>query len=312
MRVGGCALLALFVVLACGASCGGGGGDDQPADAAPPDADEGACPVPPGVSNILTQMRFLPSGQGFDLDGDEVIDNVLGGIPQSALDSIHAGLDEGIAVGEWTMILHVTDIADPPPANDPDAGFIVFTGLDADTPADPSNNYNGEGEFFIRVGEFDLDCNPTNAADEASIENHVMTATSDALSFELAQGSGTLMLVNGTYVLTFSDDYYTSTGLYGGMTTLCSMSQLPFPGDTPGSVLDAFANDLSPYVSVDMDLDGDGLEEVIGDGVTVLQCIDGDGTVIPGPTCACDARIADAYSLAFSTEAIAATIVGVR
>ncbi len=312
MRVGGCALFALGAMLACVASCGGGGGDDQPADAAPPDAYEGPCPVPPGVSNVLTKMRFLSSEYGFDLDGDGEIDNALGGIPQSARDSIHAGLDEGIAVGEWTMILHITDIDDPPPASDPEVGFTVFTGLDADTPVDPSNNYDGNGEFYIREGEFDLDCNPMNAVDDASIENHVLTATADSLSFELAQGSGTLMLMNGTYVLTYSDDYFTSTGLYGGMTTLCSMSQLPFPGDTPGSVLDAFANDLSPYISVDMDLDGDGLEEVVGDGVTVLECIDGDGTEILGPSCACDARIADAYSVTFSTEAIAATVVGVR
>jgi len=257
-------------------------------------------------------MRFLGEESGFDLDGDGEIDNALGQLPQSVRDSIHDGLDHAIEVGEWMMILHLADVDDPPDPNDPDVGFHVFTALDVDVPPDPSNNYGGDGRFYIRVDEFDLDCNPTTAADEAALADHVLTASSDALLFQLGVGAGTLALVNGTYVLTYSEDFHTSTGLYGGMTTLCSMSQLAFPGDTPGSVLDAFVNDLKDFISVDMDLDGDGLETVVGDGTSVLECIDGDGTIIIGRECPCDARIADAYSVAFSTEAIAATIVGVK
>ena len=67
----------------------------------------------------------------------------------------------------------------------------------------------------------------------------------------------------------------------------------------------------------DIDLDGDGLEsfEVERDGApgcqpVIVNCIDGDGTRIPGRDCYVDARIQDGYSAALQTDAVRAFIVG--
>jgi len=314
MRVGVCVRLALGTCICLAVACGGGGtsGDDESVDAGPPDAYQGPCPVPPGFSHVVTRLRYQPADVGADLDGDGDIDNIVGTLPSSVLDSLHDGLDEAIEVGEWMTIFHVTDTPLPPEPNDDSLVIHAFTGLDSDVPTDASNNYDGEGRFYIRVDEFDLNCESTVGSDEASMTDHVLTAKKDVWSWPLAGGSGTLSMVNGTVVVTYSSDFFTFEAMYTGMTTMCSMAQLPFPGETEGSVLDAFANDLKDLISPDMDLDGDGFESVVGDGTSVLQCIDGDGTIIEGRDCACDARIADAYSLAFTIQGIKATVIGVK
>ena len=66
----------------------------------------------------------------------------------------------------------------------------------------------------------------------------------------------------------------------------------------------------------DVDIDGDGLErfEVTGGSgcqPVITACIDGDGTRVPGRTCANDPRFQDGYSSALSTDAIHALITGV-
>jgi hypothetical protein len=48
------------------------------------------------------------------------------------------------------------------------------------------------------------------------------------------------------------------------------------------------------------------------DGVSVTECIDGDGTHIAGATCACDPRIQDGYSLTVVGSAALVRIVGTR
>ena len=300
------AALVLFV------ACGGGGGDDVPADAGPPDAYMGPCPFPPGFSHVMTEMRFQPADVGADLDGDGDIDNAIGHLPSIVLGGLHDGLDDAIAVGEWMMIFHATEVDIPPAASDADLGFHVFTGLDVDVPPDPSNNYGGDGRLYARIDEFDIDCNSITEADQAAMVDYVLTAEKQEWSWALGGTSGTMSLVNGSIVITYASDFRTATGLYTGMTPICSMAHLPFPGETPGSVLDSFVNDLEPFVSVDMDLDGDGLEQVIGDGETVLECHDGDGTLIPGQDCPCDPRIVDAYSLAFAMKSVTADIIGVK
>jgi hypothetical protein len=97
--------------------------------------------------------------------------------------------------------------------------------------------------------------------------------------------------------------------------SLCALSSVPFPGDIPGTILDAFANDsaIGSFVSVDVDVDGDGFEQVVGDGVTIQECIDGDGTtVIDGRDCPCHPSIVDGYSSALGFEIVSARLVGVR
>ena len=46
------------------------------------------------------------------------------------------------------------------------------------------------------------------------------------------------------------------------------------------------------------------------DGEGHLYCIDGDGTEIATPACACDSRIVDGYSVSFRVHGVPARIVG--
>lgn len=304
--------LGTVIAFASVGGCGGSG-NDAPTDAGGHDAFETLCPVPEGRSYICTQWRLQREPAGYDLDADEVIDNELGKLPQSVLDSVHVGLDESLQVGETLQLLHITDWSEPPTPNDEDIGLHIFIGRDADTPSDPSNNYNGDGEFFIRRNEFDVACNSTTQAEEAALVDRVLTATNEQWAFAISEGTGTMRFTNVILTVTFDADFETAIAECGAMLTLCSLSQVPFPGETPGTVLDAFANDptIRESISVDMDRDGDGLEEVVGDGVSILECIDGDGTVIPGRDCPCHPDIADAYSLFLRFPLARAAILGV-
>ena len=123
-------------------------------------------------------------------------------------------------------------------------------------------------------------------------------------------------LVDFQVELIFDPDYRHAHGRVGSEITLCSLSgmPLPLPDETYGSALDFMVNDPSimEATHVDVDLDGDGLEQVIGDGVGVVKCIDGDGTEILGRDCPCHPNIADAYSTALSFQQVSAVALGVR
>jgi hypothetical protein len=69
-------------------------------------------------------------------------------------------------------------------------------------------------------------------------------------------------------------------------------------------------------VQPDVDVDCDGLERINatpGDATTaptIVSCVDGDGTVIPGPMCWADPRIRDGYSSAFQVYGVFVHLVG--
>jgi hypothetical protein len=75
----------------------------------------------------------------------------------------------------------------------------------------------------------------------------------------------------------------------------------------------AFGLPTLPGVSPDVDLDGDGLERVLLDEEgRVRACVDGDMTIIDGPECFLDDRMADGFSLTFSVTAVPAVFAGRR
>jgi hypothetical protein len=189
----------------------------------------------------------------------------------------------------------------------------AFRVYDEDRPPDPSNNFDGEGRFLMSLLKFDLDCRSRTEADTTTLSGGVLTATNDLWRFIFPTGLGALELQDARVETTFSPDLVTGMGRLGARTTLCSLSELTFPGETPGSVLDVFVNDpaIRAAVSVDVDRDGDGFEQVEGDGVTVLHCVDGDGTIIPGSSCPCHPAIADGYTVAIGIEIVHGQVVGV-
>lgn len=300
----------LFWAAAWLAGCGGGAAAP---DAGPTDAPGQACEVPSGHTFVLPRIHVAAASVGLDLDGDEEIDNVLGLMPEAARMSANEAFDASIAGGELLMLFHISDWSDPPSPTDPALFFDVFVGGDADMPLFPDDNFSGNEEFFVRLDQFGLDCVPAQRAEAASIEDRTLTATRmDDWEFVLSV-NGAMVFTNATVMIDLSDDYASATGVLAAAVTICSLDKLPFPGDIEGTVLDVFANDaLFSAVVPDMDLDGDGLERIVGDGVSILQCIDGDGTIITGDDCVCHPNIADGYSLAVELDAIGARLVGVR
>lgn len=298
-------LLAALGVGACGKS-------DATSDAGVPDAEPELCTLAPGQSYVLSQIHIGTPDIGLDLDGDGNVDNMIGQMPDSARQSANDAFDNSIASGELDMLFHVTDWTDPPTDTDPDVSFDVFVGVDADSPYDPSNNLSGNGEFYVRLDQFDLNCMPAQRAESASITNRELVAKrEDGWQFVLTI-NGAMEFTKATVIADLSPDFATGTGLLSAALTICSLDKLPFPGDLQGSVLDVFANESTFSVEPDIDLDGDGLEKVIGDGVSIAECIDGDGTVIPGADCVCSPKIADAYSMGAEIQLVKANIVGVR
>ena len=123
-------------------------------------------------------------------------------------------------------------------------------------------------------------------------------------------GIGTFRADDVRVTATFDADFQRFSGEVTGMASACTLSREAFPGSTTGTMLDVLTNVVQ--LGPDMDRDGDGLEQVVGDGYTVVECIDGDGTHIPGPDCPCDPRIADGYSVAMHSTGVRAHIVGVE
>jgi hypothetical protein len=219
----------------------------------------------------------------------------------------NSGLQQSIAAGTSIMLVVLAGLQGPPLVEGDMPQASMYVGLDADSPPDPSNNADN-GKFLVSAEQFDVNCNPTTAFDSAVVHNGEIDAT--ATKTDIVVGAiGTLKFVGTRQTLTpTSADDTTWQGQTGGIELACSLSITPFPGPNPASLLDVLANS---GIEPDMDMDHDGLEQIIGDGTTIKQCIDGDGTIIPGRNCPCDPRIADGYSGALQFTLVPATIVGI-
>jgi hypothetical protein len=293
----------------------GGCGGEQAVTPDPVDAStqDSICPVPSGRAFVLTRVGALPGDQGLDVDGDATIDNEIGHLPDATRLSVNDGLAEMIAQGTFLAGGLIDEWTDPPTPNDPEAAVHIFHVFDEDRPNDPSDNYGGEGRFIMHQDAFDLNCQSATRADETVIADRVLTARRSEWTFELSSGSGQLSFQRAILVLTLDETYDHAVGEMGAVMSFCSLGSLPIPGELSGSVLDAIVNDpsLAGSIAVDIDFDQDGLERVVGDGVGILRCYDGDGTIIEGADCICHPDIVDGYSVGIDIAMIRAFLVGV-
>jgi hypothetical protein len=295
----------ILYVLGPGPACGGG--MMEPADAAPsPDA---VCAVPAGRAYILSRLA-ITAAEGFDLDADGDVDNELGQLPDATLASVNGGLADYFAMGTFLVVGLITDWSDPPTADDPDVAFHILHVFDADR--DPANNFDGEGEFRVHQDAFDLSCGLATRADETRLEASVLRASRSSWIFELSSG-GQLQLDRATLVGSFDAGFERATGRIGAVLPYCTLSALPVPGAISGTVLDALVNDpgLAGTVAPDLDVDGDGLERIVGDGVGIDHCVDGNGEIVAGRTCPCHPAIVDGYSVGLEHDIVLGRLVGV-
>jgi hypothetical protein len=255
-----------------------------------------------GRTYTLSQVEFEPAGMGFDIDGDGTIDNAFAFIAPIA----NQVVDDNIHIGSSRYLFDIEGW-DAPPADDSAAKMIAFAGFDADQPPDPSNDFTVGARYDVPLRDFDVACHPLNISRDGTITSDVLQIHSDRWNLFVAN-VGNLEFADITLRFTMSSDLSTADGLMGAVMTSCAMSRAYLPQVGAGTMLGLM---LQNGHQPDIDVDGDGKETLDFSNGQITACHDGDGTVISGPLCACDPRIADGYSLAVSAHGINCQIVGV-
>lgn len=296
------AIAVAITLAAAQAGCGGSAGAPDAGPAAdaftPP-----ACKLTFGHSYVLNQMKIPPPGQGVDITGDGVPDNELGFVAALANPTIA----RGIATGTGLYVLDLLDWGGPAAKNDSKVLVRFYAVTDADQPPDPSNDLGGHGRFLVIDSQLDVNCHPLAYDDHAHIDGGVLTSSAPEWPF-FVPGVGTADYLDLHLSMSF-DSGPPYQGTLGAAWSACAMSLTKGPLFGDQSMLDVIVNQFG--VQPDIDIDGDGLEQFVADDSGITSCIDGDGTTIPGPGCACDPRMADGYSITVSFSAVDATLVGI-
>lgn len=280
--------------------------DALPEETALPDAApfvESECELEFEQVYVMDTIELLPAGEGLDLDGDGNVDNVLGVFA----DVINPSFRRAVAFGTMNYLWELRQWSGPPVRDAAQLEIAFYKGIDADSPADPSNNLHGDGRFLVGARQFDILCQPTSRFESAKLANGAVTAQTSLWEF-VQPDLGTVRLADFRFEWQFSPDMGRWSGLGGGIVTFCGLSNAPIEGDPTRTWLDFMVVQVG--LPADIDRDGDGIERVEGDGEFVTRCIDGDSTVIEGSDCPCDPRIADGYSAAFRGTGVPARIVG--
>jgi hypothetical protein len=272
-----------------------------------PFADAGAwsqpCQISFGHTYVLDSVEILPTGQGLDLNGDGVIDNSLGFLRPLVNPLIDSNVKMGTAI--YLFDLENWDGISP---DDPNIVVAALTGVDADDPPQPSNNFTGQGQFYVFDSDFDVNCKPLSLSSSASLTGGFLDVVTPVWRFYTPYVS----TVNMSHVRTqmqFASDFSSETGMFGASWDVCSMQLTYLFG--PTSTVTLLEELLQNATQPDVDVDGDGLEQITFDGTAVTGCVDGDGTKIDGPTCVCDPRIVDGYSVALGIHGVPAKLDGI-
>src|SRR5262245_38712027 len=113
-------------------------GETTPPDMtmAPPDLAMSGCMLDPMRAYFVSETAFLPESEGFDLDGDGKPDNRLGRIGGNA----NPGFADSIKKGAAIILVAMEHLMGPPLVEGDKPLTTIILGVDADVPADPSNN----------------------------------------------------------------------------------------------------------------------------------------------------------------------------
>ncbi|MBI4508510.1 MAG: hypothetical protein HY698_02660 [Deltaproteobacteria bacterium] len=290
----------LLVVL----GCGGRENTVENVDAqqeSPPRADaapEFACEESFGDTYVLNKLQFMDPGTGLDINDDAVPDNALGHLGQF----VNKGLNDSIRKGTSLILLDLIQSGNE---------LFIDYYLGRDWDADSTNNLLGQGEFSVTPEQFDVDCVPRGRFHSVTRKGREFTARNDKWTW-VYPGFGTVEFRQVLVHFVFNDDASGFDGNLAGIWTLCGASNTQFSQMNIDnmSFLDAMVNNYS--LQPDIDVDGDGIEEVVGDGVRVAKCLDGDGVVLEGRECPCLPQIADGFSVSFSGTGVRAKIRGVK
>jgi hypothetical protein len=285
-------------------------GADAPTDAAPPDApglNTAACPAtygPSAVTNMLSVSDTVDDA--FDLDGDGDKDNELSLIAQL----INGTIAEDLADGSLRLVSDLRDVDDATLTTDPALRLSLLVAADSDSPADAADDFSHMEAFYFRHASVDpVSCEP-NAVMDMALVGGVASGSEDVITIPIS-GIGLVDLGKAHAELTIVPDasgtgFECTLGRLGGAVPPC-----PLQGST-GPLGQNNLHALTGFLALqpDIDMDGDGLETVQSDTNGINGCTDGDGTVIAGPTCGCDPRMVDGFSVLLRFTDVGATLLG--
>jgi hypothetical protein len=283
----------------------GGGADAAPADAMALNVE--ACPDSYGPASIASTFVVSAEGTGFDLNGDEAIDNLLAGLG----DLLSPMLQDSIDTGDLILVAELRDLeAGVGGGADAEAVLVLYGGVDGDSPPMVRDNFTGSEQlYFAHEWVLPADCAP-KAAIEASYDGTTVQAETEVLSFYVDALGGFVDIARARIAAAIEPDTAgartTGSALFGGALKQCPLAMGDAPlGESAQHALSMFG--LQP----DIDLDGDGLEQTEHDSSGILRCIDGDGvTAVEGAMCGCDPKMADGYSISFDVTLVGAELLG--
>lgn len=303
-----------------------------------------------GTMFVISQVAIAPRERGFDVDGrckspDDCVDNALSTFGQFANDQIRQALlgGENLMLVELAGLEHPGDLV-------ADIALTVkfYEGEDFDDPFFPANNFQVPGgdtrccEFLIQGGSLEGAHPQARARIAAKLEAGAVSTLEvadtglwgslPALSLfgvetSTANPKGALRNAQVSLHLEVDERYnvtHAVNGLLGGVILARDLAAVPSPYcKTRNNVC------MSPESRVidllldivgrpDIDVGGDGLEAFrTGPDGLVVECLDGDGSVIPPvdparpASCAESPRVDDGYSVAYTFEGVAAKVKGV-
>ena len=277
------------------------------------------------ISLVIDSLLVGDEMTGCDYSGDGRPDNSFAEALGPLIDLLNEQLVDSIGT-DIILLLSFLGLDDPRGVDDDSLTVAWLPGSMATSP----------GEYFADMAAFDDEGNAVTTFESRLRSRMLSGGPEDVeiplmffLPLELRQGriSGTTDARGGT-LSSLTD------ALLCGAVPISTFALLPLPpigplGDSPpcdGSenppnLADILIGGLPIFglrgTQPDVDLDGDGLEayEVdrrgpAGCQPVIINCFDGDGTVVPGRGCAMDAAFEDGFSTGLPFTASEATIVG--
>lgn len=303
-----------------------------------------------GLLFVLDRIQIAEAGRGFNVDrrceavGD-CADNALAELGARANDQIR----QALLGGETLLLLELAGL-DHPGDLVVDTALTVkfYEGRDFDDPFFPANNfkippgYSRCCEFLISAGSLEGSPSTARARIPATLEAGAVKSLASGdvglwgslpvlgmFGAETSTGAPQGALRNAQISLRLEADdrgdiVRVVDGLLGGVILARELAESPGYGCGPFStfcptpdtrVLETFLKALGPP---DVDVAQDGFEAFhTGPDGVVIECLDGDGSVIPPldparpASCAESERVDDAYSVAYTFSAVAAKVKGV-
>jgi hypothetical protein len=275
----------------------------------PPDVafDPNACPTSYGPAAIVNTFALANSAaNAFDLDGDGTGDNSLA--PTASL--INGGIMDDLTTGNFRLMAEVRMLDDATLTDDPEIAIVAYSAVDTDVPVNAADDFSHSEAFWFALSSVDpMDCTPRSVLN-GSISGGMASSLGDPALPLVISGFGAVTIGKPRFTGNVSTDtagFDIMTGHLGGAIPTCplqNMTKVPL-GMNALHALTGFL-----MIQPDIDLDGDGIEQVQADSGGIIQCIDGDGTVIAGATCGCDPKIVDGYSAVFDFTAVGASVSG--